>query len=166
MGTHGAPMRTHGAPIGCPWGPIGDPWGTHGDPWGTHWGPMGTHGDSWGPWEPMGAHGDPWEHVGPIAHGGGGCTAANFCKSAYLRGGLGWKAGNHSLGRGWSPGHPLRGPLTKRDSMGSAPPNSQNSPLEPGGGAELINYGVNHRGVEGVGVARVARCRRCRQRAK
>ena len=116
MGTHGAPMRTHGAPIGGTWGPMGTH-GAHGNPWE----PMGTHGNAWGPW-PM---------VVGVA------PPRIFARVLISAAAPGWKAGNHSLGRGWSPGHPLRGPLTKRDSMGSAPPNSQNSPLEPGG-AELV----------------------------
>ena len=142
-------MRTHGAPIGCPWGPIGDPWGTHGDPWGTHWGPMRTHGDSWGPWEPMGAHGDPWERVGPIAHGGGGCTAANFCKSAYLRGGSRLEGRQPQPWARLEPRAPLKGSTHKEGFDGGCAPELPKFTSGTWGGAELINYGVNHRGVEG-----------------
>ena len=97
-----------------------------------------------------------------MAHGGGGCTAANFCKSAYLRGGSRLEGRQPQPWARLEPRAPLKGSTHKEGFDGGCAPELPKFTSGAWGGAELINYGVNHRGVEGVGVARVARCRRCR----
>ena len=167
MGTHGAPMRTHGAPIGCPWGPMGTHWGPMGHPWGPMRHPLGAHEDPWGLIGPMGTHGSPW---GPMGTRGAhspwwwGLHRREFLQECLSPRRLRLEGRQPQPWARLEPRAPLKGSTHKEGfDGGCAPelPNFTSGAWGEGGGA---NYRVNHRGVEGVGVARVARCRRCRQR--